>query len=126
MAPHARNAWPRSSRIRPANDQETSRNDGNGWRIESAGQEPDSGIAAGSEIGLENTLKVETRVGTPLGLPAETHLRSSRLHPGQGADTGFQATPKRRSRTLSRLVRPPLVPHLSRRRRHHVTARDED
>jgi hypothetical protein len=59
---------PRSSRIRPANDRETSRNDGNGWSIESAGQEPDSGIAAGSEIGPENTLKVETRVRTPLGL----------------------------------------------------------
>ena len=58
----------RSSRIRPANDRETSRNDGNGWSIESAGQEPDSGIAAGSEIGSENTLKVETRVRTPLGL----------------------------------------------------------
>jgi RNA polymerase sigma-70 factor (ECF subfamily) len=46
-----------SSRIRPANDRETSRNDGNGWSIESAGQEPDSGIAAGSETGPENTLK---------------------------------------------------------------------
>jgi hypothetical protein len=60
MAPYARNAWPRLSRIRPANDRETSRNDGNGWSIESAGQEPDSGIAAGSEIGSENTLKEET------------------------------------------------------------------
>jgi hypothetical protein len=39
-----------------------------GWSIESAGQEPDSGIAAGSEIGPENTLKVETRVQSPLGL----------------------------------------------------------
>ena len=38
----------RSSRIRPANDRETSRNDGNGWSNESAGQEPDSSIAAGS------------------------------------------------------------------------------
>jgi hypothetical protein len=60
-----------SSRIRPANDRETSRNDGNGWSIESAGQEPDSGIAAGSETRLENTLKVETRVRTPLGLRTE-------------------------------------------------------
>jgi hypothetical protein len=56
-----------SSRIRPANDRETSRNDGNGRSVESAGQEPDSAIAAGSEIGSENTLKVETRVRTPLG-----------------------------------------------------------
>jgi hypothetical protein len=46
------------------------------WVIDSyvlllAGQEPDSRIPAGSEIGLENTLKVETRVRTPLGLPAQ-------------------------------------------------------
>jgi len=40
--------------MRPANDQETSRNDKNGWSIESAVQEPDSAIAAGSEIGPEN------------------------------------------------------------------------
>lgn len=38
------------------------RNDGNSWSIESPGQEADSGIAAGSEIGPENALKVETRV----------------------------------------------------------------
>jgi len=37
MAPHARNAWPCLSRIRPANDRETSSNNGNGWSIESAG-----------------------------------------------------------------------------------------
>jgi hypothetical protein len=49
--PTARRACcrPASSRIRPANDRETSRNDGNRWSIESAGQEPDSTIAAGSE-----------------------------------------------------------------------------
>jgi hypothetical protein len=35
----------------------------------------DSGIAAGSEIGPENTLKVETRVRTPLGLPAKAQVR---------------------------------------------------
>ena len=29
---------------------------------------PDSGIVAGSEVGPENTLKVETRVRTPMGL----------------------------------------------------------
>jgi hypothetical protein len=61
-----------SSRIRPANDRGTSRDDGKGWSIESAGQEPDSAIAAGNEIGQETTLKVETRVRIPLGLPAET------------------------------------------------------
>jgi hypothetical protein len=44
---------------------------GNCRSIESAGQASDSAIAAGSEIGLENTLKVETRVRTPLGLPGE-------------------------------------------------------
>jgi len=75
MAPRARNAWPRLSRIRPANDRETSRNDGNGSSIESAGQEPDLGIAAGSEIGSENTLKVETRVQIPLGLPGNAQVR---------------------------------------------------
>jgi hypothetical protein len=64
----ASNRCPRSSRIRPANDREASRNVGNGWSIESAGQETDSSIAAGSEIGPENTLKVETRVQIPLGL----------------------------------------------------------
>jgi hypothetical protein len=80
-----------SSRIRPANDRETSRNVGNGWSTESAGQESDSAIGAGSESGPENTLKVETRVRTPLGLPGETgnntrpdpsdihHQRSARL-----------------------------------------------
>jgi hypothetical protein len=31
----AQNQCPRSSRTRPANDRETSRNDGNGWSIES-------------------------------------------------------------------------------------------
>jgi hypothetical protein len=49
-----------SSRSRPANDRETSRNDGNGWSNESAGQGPDSAIVAGSEIGPENTLKEES------------------------------------------------------------------
>ena len=58
----------RSSRIRPANDRETSRNDENRRSMESAGQEPNSGITAGSEIDPENTLKVETRVQIPLGL----------------------------------------------------------
>jgi hypothetical protein len=60
------------SRIRPANDRETSRNDWNGWSIESAGHKSDSAIAAGGEIGPEDTLKVETRVRTPLGLQAQS------------------------------------------------------
>jgi hypothetical protein len=77
---------PRSSRIRPANDRETSRNDRNGWSIESAGQEPDSSIAAGSEIGSENTLKVETRVRTPLGIPGRT--RSLTFVPFRGLPEG--------------------------------------
>jgi hypothetical protein len=68
----ASNRCARSSRICPANDRETSRNDGNGWGIECAGQEPDWAISAGSEIGPENTLKVETRGRTPLGLQAQT------------------------------------------------------
>jgi hypothetical protein len=59
---HGLKSLPRSSRICPANDRETLRNDGNGRSIESAGQASDSAIAAGSEIGPENTLKVETRI----------------------------------------------------------------
>jgi hypothetical protein len=51
-------------------------NDGIGWSIEAAGQEPDSGIAAGSKIGPENTLKVETRVQIPLGLQMENPMVS--------------------------------------------------
>ncbi len=57
-----------SSRIRPANDRETSRNDENGWGFESAGEGPNSDVDAASQIGPENTLKVETRVQIPLGL----------------------------------------------------------
>jgi len=45
--------------------------------------------------------------------------------PSQGADMGFQATPKSRSTRLSRLGRPSLVPHLSLSRPHHVTTRVE-
>jgi len=51
----------------------------------------------------------------------ETRRRSSRLRPGQGAHTGFHATTKVGSSTLSGLGRPSLVPHLSRGRRRHVT-----
>jgi len=74
-------AWAtaRSSRIRPANDREMSRNDENGWSNESPGQGPDSGIAAGSAIRLENTLKVKTRVQIPLGLPADVGSSVSTL-----------------------------------------------
>ena len=49
---------PHSSRERPGDV----KNDRNGWSIESAGQRPDSSVAAGSGIGPENTLKVETRI----------------------------------------------------------------
>ena len=86
-------------------------------------------IRPSSQVGRSapaDTLKVETRVRTPLGLPGETHHRRTRLHPGKGADTGIQDTPKRRSKTLIRRGHSSLVPHSSRRRRHHVTARDED
>ena len=61
-----------SSRIRPASDRETSRIVVNGWSNPSAGQGPDRCIAAGSEPGLENNLKVETRIRTPLGLRGKT------------------------------------------------------
>jgi site-specific DNA-cytosine methylase len=68
-------ALPDSSRIRPANDQETSRSGRRVSSIEFAGHRPDSANRAGSEIGPENTLKVETRVRTPLGLPGKTQVR---------------------------------------------------
>ena len=59
-------------------------------------------------------LKVETRVRTPLGLPGETHHRRTRLHPGKGADTGTQDTPKRRSKHADQagplVSRPAFVP----------------
>ena len=41
----------------------------------------DSGIVAGSEIRLENTLKVETRVRTPLGLDSSSPSHSKRTKP---------------------------------------------
>jgi hypothetical protein len=49
-----------SSRIRPANDRERSRNDENGWSIESAGRNP---IRASPQVATsapENTLKEES------------------------------------------------------------------
>ena len=58
---------PRLSLIRPANERDTSRYDGNRRDANFAGQWPDSSITAGSE-GTLTTLKVETRVRTPLGL----------------------------------------------------------
>jgi hypothetical protein len=63
----ASNRCARSSRIRPANDRETSRSDGNGWSIESAGQEPDSAIAAGSEIGPEKHSQGGDTGSNPVG-----------------------------------------------------------
>ena len=46
------------------------------------------GIDAGSEIDPENTLKVETRVRTPLGLPRDTtgYLNDLDVIPGLGRD----------------------------------------
>jgi hypothetical protein len=56
----ARRAVPDSSRVHPANDRETSRNDGNGRATERAAQRPDSVIVAGPGSEHENTLKEET------------------------------------------------------------------
>jgi hypothetical protein len=67
---------PESSRIRPATDQETSRNDRMRWSTEFAGQRPDSASGAGSGTGPENTLKVETRVQIPLGLLSGSYSNS--------------------------------------------------
>jgi hypothetical protein len=58
---------PHSSRICPANDQETSRNGRIGWSSESTGHAPDPRISAGSEMTPENTLKVETRFKSRCG-----------------------------------------------------------
>jgi hypothetical protein len=57
-----------SSRIRPANDRDPSSNDGNHRAKNPQVRSTSSVIVAGSEIGPENTLKVETRVQIPLGL----------------------------------------------------------
>jgi hypothetical protein len=70
-------------------------------------------IAAGSEIGSENTLKVETRVRTSLGLPGETHHRRTRLHSGQAADTRIQDAKRGQTHDqagLPHLSRPACVP----------------
>ena len=62
--PH-RPVVPHSSRERPRDvKQRRERLD-----IEPPGQGPDWAIAAGSVIGPENTLKVETRIQIPLGPP---------------------------------------------------------
>ena len=68
---------------------------GNGCSIESAGQEPDSAIAAGSEIDPENTLKVETRVRTPLGLRGKRIVGVLVSTLVKMQTRAFQATPKR-------------------------------
>jgi hypothetical protein len=106
------------SRLRPANDRGTSRNDENGRSIESAGQVLDSRIVAGSEIGPENTLKVEARVRIPLGLPGETRHPRSRLHPGQGAAADLQTTPQinQAKQDGPPVSRPAFVPQATSRR----------
>jgi hypothetical protein len=67
-----------------------SRSDGNGWSIESAWQEPDSGITAGSEIDPEITLKLETPVRTPLGPP--NHQRNATASPSGKRSGNILAT----------------------------------
>ncbi len=113
---------PHSSRIRPANDREESRNDGNCRATECAGHSADSSVPPGSSSGLWDTLKVETRVRTPLGLPAETRHRQSRLHPCQGADMGSGARHQWRWGALGGPGCTSLVPHSSRSRRDDAAA----
>jgi hypothetical protein len=48
----------------------------------------DSGIVASSEIGLENTLKVETRVQVPLGLQAQSSTVPARDRRGPDEEGG--------------------------------------
>jgi hypothetical protein len=69
----------------------------------------------------DSPLKVETRVRTPLGLPAETKDLRRRLHPSQGADTGLGHGHEPRSRGPGECQQPNLVPHLSRERTGNVT-----
>ncbi len=71
----ASNRCPRSSRIRPANDPVTSRSDGNGWSIESAGQDPDSAIAQVAKVGPRHSQGGDTGsnpVGTTSKPPGQT------------------------------------------------------
>ena|SRR5215217_1420453 len=81
--------------IRPANDRETSRSDGNGWSIESARQRDGFGYRRGSEIVPENTLKVETRVRIRVGTtPLQVSRR--RAPPPWGLRSGSPDRAKRR------------------------------
>jgi hypothetical protein len=99
--------------------------------VPGAGQAPFRGPTIGVVTGRRRLVQPGARHAggsrtDQLGLAGKTHRRSSRIHPSQGADTGFQTTPKRRSSHPSRLGRPSLVPDLSRRRRPYVAARDRD
>ena len=81
-------------------------------------REPDSGIGAGSETGPENTLKVETRVRTPLGLSRSEHVSESRDCPwpriGPAACTEPSAI-RIRCRVASVLTVSAFKPFLARR-----------
>jgi hypothetical protein len=59
------------NRLAPQWPRDAPRGDARGWvakRSKSAGRGQSHSIAAGSEVGPENPLKVETRVQIPLGL----------------------------------------------------------
>ena len=90
-------------------------------RAEATGQRSFSARAAGRKIGPGHALKVEARVRIQLGLTGETHRRSSRLHPGQGADTSFQTAPtpqvKRGEQAGAHVSRPAFVPQTTSPRR---------
>jgi len=72
---------------------------GNGWSIETAYQEADSGIVAGDEREPENTLKVETGPQIPRGL----QQRNRRSAPVSKAP-GFRARTTRVLSLSDRLV----------------------
>lgn len=110
--------WPR---IGPAAYRATTREDG--FRRE-ANAHVDSfrALTAGGGIRRENPLKVDTG-SNPIGTTRGNASSGWSPLPGEGADTGPQVTRKRKSTEQSRIGRSSLVPHLSRRRRHHVMAR---
>ena len=86
----ASNRCARSSRIRPANDRETSRSDGNGWSIESAVRNQIRPSPQVARSAPRNTLKVETRVRTPLGLRTENPVGRRQLNRWPGGRPGAQ------------------------------------
>ena len=78
-----------SSRIRPANDRETSRNDGNGWSIEPQVREGDPGIAAGDEGVPEKHSQGGDTGSNPVGTTSENPQVSAMVPWRAGSLNGY-------------------------------------